>query len=102
MPRIQSLRLGNGLDELVDVGPIINAKQLNRVHNYTEIGMEEGATLVTGGAVAHLQGELAPGNFYQPTLFTDVRPEMRIAQEEIFGPTLSVIRVDSLEEAISR
>jgi aldehyde dehydrogenase (NAD+) len=100
VPRIQGLRLGNGLDEQVDVGPIINTKQLNRVHNYTEIGMEEGATLVTGGAVAHLQGELAGGNFYSPTLFTDVRPEMRIAQEEIFGPTLSVIRIDSLEEAI--
>ncbi len=100
VPRIQGLRLGNGLDEQVDVGPIINAKQLNRVHNYTEIGREEGATLVTGGAVAYLQGELAHGNFYQPTLFTDVRPEMRIAQEEIFGPTLSVISIDSLEEAI--
>lgn len=100
VPRMQSLRLGNGLDEDVDVGPIINAKQLAKVHNYTTLGQAEGATLVTGGAVAHLAGELAGGNFYEPTLFTGVQPEMRIAQEEIFGPTLSVLTIDSLAEAI--
>ncbi len=100
VPRIRALRLGNGLDENVDVGPIINAKQLARVQNYTEIGLEEGAELVTGGAVAYLKGNLTNGHFYQPTLFTHVRPDMRIAQEEIFGPTLSVITIDSLDEAI--
>lgn len=100
VPRIEALRLGNGLDEQVDVGPIINAKQLEKIHAYTEIGKAEGATLVTGGHIAR-EGVLAHGNFYQPTLFTDVRPTMRIAQEEIFGPTLSVIAVDSLDEAIA-
>jgi acyl-CoA reductase-like NAD-dependent aldehyde dehydrogenase len=100
VPRIEALRLGNGLDESVDVGPLINAGQLERVHRYTEIGKAEGATLVTGGEPAR-EGELARGHFYRPTLFVDVHPRMRIAQEEIFGPTLSVIEVASLEEAIA-
>ena len=100
VPRIEQLRLGNGLDEQVDVGPIINASQLEKIHSYTEIGKAEGATLVTGGAIAR-EGDLARGHFYRPTLFSDVRPEMRLAQEEIFGPTLSVIDVASLDEAIA-
>ncbi len=99
VPRIKRLRLGNGLNDGVDVGPVINATQLAKIHSYTEIGKDEGATLVTGGSPVH-EGELAGGNFYQPTLFTDVRPHMRIAQEEIFGPVLSMIEVHSLEEAI--
>ncbi|MGB8344671.1 MAG: aldehyde dehydrogenase family protein [Ktedonobacteraceae bacterium] len=100
VPRIEALRLGNGLDENVDVGPVINRSQLEKIHSYTEIGKAEGATLVTGGSVAD-EGELAKGTFYCPTLFADVTPEMRLAQEEIFGPTLSVIEVGSLEEAIA-
>lgn len=100
LPRIEQLRLGNGLDETVDVGPVINAAQLEKIHSYTEIGKAEGATLVTGGSIAD-EGELAKGHFYRPTLFTDVRPEMRLAQEEIFGPTLSLIEVGSFEEAIA-
>jgi len=100
VPRIEQLRLGNGLDETVDVGPIINASQLEKIHSYTGIGKVEGATLVTGGSIAR-EGELARGHFYHPTLFTDVRPDMRLAQEEIFGPTLSVIEVASFEEAIA-
>ncbi len=100
VPRVELLRLGNGLDESVDVGPVINATQLAKIHSYTEIGKDEGATLVTGGHRVR-KGELARGNFYQPTLFTNVRPGMRIAQEEIFGPVLSMIEVQSLEEAIA-
>lgn len=100
VPRIEQLRLGNGLDENVDVGPVINASQLEKIHNYTGIGQAEGATLVTGGSIAR-EGDLARGYFYRPTLFTAVRPEMRLAQEEIFGPTLSVIDVASLDEAIA-
>lgn len=99
-PRIEQLRMGNGLDEQVDVGPIINASQLENIHSYTEIGKAEGATLVTGGSIAD-EGELAKGHFYRPTLFTDVLPDMRIAQEEIFGPTLSVIDAASFDEAIT-
>ncbi len=100
LPRIQALRLGNGLDEQCDVGPIINAKQLEKVHRYTEVGKAEGATLVVGGEIAR-EGELTHGFFYRPTLFKDVQPDMRIAREEIFGPTLSVIAVRSLDEAIA-
>ena len=100
LPRIEQLRLGNGLDEQVDVGPVINASQLEKIHSYTDIGKKEGATLLTGGAIAN-EGELAKGHFYRPTLFADVKPEMRLAQEEIFGPTLSVIEVATFDEAIA-
>jgi aldehyde dehydrogenase (NAD+) len=100
VPRIEKLRLGNGLDESVDVGPVINASQIEKIHSYTGIGKNEGATLVTGGAIAN-EGELAKGHFYRPTLFADVRPDMRLAQEEIFGPTLSVIEVETEDEAIA-
>ena len=100
VPRIEQLRLGNGLDENVDVGPIINASQLEKIVDYTKIGRDEGATLVTGGSIAN-EGELAKGHFYRPTLFTNVRPDMRLAQEEIFGPTLSVIDAASFDEAIA-
>src|SRR6266700_4077167 len=100
VPRIEQLRLGNGLDESVDVGPVINHSQLEKIHSYTAIGQAEGATLVIGGSIAN-NGELARGHFYRPTLFTDVRPNMRLAQEEIFGPTLSVIEAGSFDEAIA-
>lgn len=99
VPRIERLRLGDGLEPTTDVGPVINRRALEKIHRYTEIGIAEGATLVTGGGAA-AEGALAKGSFYRPTLFTDVRPEMRIAQEEIFGPTTAVIAADSLEEAI--
>src|SRR5438552_1606155 len=65
VPRIEQLRLGNGLDEAVDVGPVINASQLEKIHSYTEIGRAEGATLVTGGSIAS-EGGLARGHFYRP------------------------------------
>src|SRR5260370_21738261 len=100
VPRIEALRLGNGLDESVDVRPVINLPQLEKIHSHTEIGLAGGATLVTGGAIAG-EGELSHGHFYRPTLFTGVRPTMRLAQEEIFGPVLSVVDVGSLEEAIA-
>ena len=98
--RAESLRVGDGLAEGVDVGPIINERQLRRVHSYTGVGVAEGARLVTGGAVLD-QGDLARGHFYAPTVFAGVGPTMRIAQEEIFGPTVAVIEAGSLEEAIA-
>jgi len=94
------LRIGNPLDEGTQIGPIVNQKQLERVHRYTGIGMEEGARLLCGGET-YTEGDCAKGFFYRPTLFADVRPDMRIAQEEIFGPTAVMISVDSLEEAIA-
>lgn len=97
--RASKLRLGNGALDTTDVGPVINRSQRNNIHEYTKIGLEEGANLLTGGRVAE-EGDLAKGAFYYPTLFNKVRPNMRIAQEEIFGPTTVIIGVDSLEEAI--
>jgi aldehyde dehydrogenase (NAD+) len=97
--RSSALRLGDGLEDGVDVGPVINERQLQRVHSYTEIGRGEGATLALGGEVAR-DGGLQHGYFYRPTIFTDVTPSMRIAQEEIFGPTTAVIPVGALDAAI--
>jgi alpha-ketoglutaric semialdehyde dehydrogenase len=82
----------------VQVGPVVNNEQLERVHRYTGIGQSEGARLVAGGRT--LGGELDGGYFYAPTLFDHVTSNMRIAQEEIFGPTVSVIQVDNYDEAI--
>jgi aldehyde dehydrogenase (NAD+) len=97
--RADALRLGDGLDPNVDVGPLINERQLQRIERYVALGKEEGAKLVTGGS-RETRGACAKGWFYRPTIFTDVKPHMRIAQEEIFGPVLAVIKVASFQEAI--
>ncbi|MBV8302144.1 MAG: aldehyde dehydrogenase family protein [Candidatus Dormibacteraeota bacterium] len=97
--RAARLRLGDGADSGVEVGPVINSAQLQRIHSYTGIGRDEGATLLLGGEVAR-DGALAKGHFYQPTVFGDVRPEMRIAQEEIFGPTTAIIPVPDADAAL--
>lgn len=98
--RARELRLGDGLDDGVDVGPVINRTQLDRIHSYTAVGTAEGATLALGGEIA-TEGELSEGHFYRPTVFTHVTASMRIAREEIFGPTISVIPVADLDEALS-
>jgi aldehyde dehydrogenase (NAD+) len=98
--RAQSLRIGNGLDSQTEMGPLINEKQLKRVLGYIEIGKQESAQLRCGGARL-TDGNYAHGYFVQPTVFTGVKPTMHIAQEEIFGPVLSVIEVDSLDEAVA-
>ncbi|MEN3038241.1 MAG: aldehyde dehydrogenase family protein [Candidatus Kryptonium sp.] len=97
--RVKKLKVGNGLDESTEMGPIINEAQLNKIHEYVEIGKQEGAKLLIGGHRL-TGGEYDKGWFYAPTIFVDVHPKMRIAQEEIFGPVLSVIKVKSFEEAI--
>lgn len=94
--RTKNLKLGNGLDESTDIGPVINNSQLKKVSKYVEIGKDEGAKLVMGGKTARP----LPGYFFEPTIFTDVSSDMRIAQEEIFGPVLSIISTGSLDEAI--
>ncbi len=94
--RTKKLRLGSGLDENVDIGPVINNSQLQKIAKYVEIGKEEGAKLMMGGKIV----KPLPGYFFEPTIFTDVAPDMRIAQEEIFGPVLSLLRAGSLDEAI--
>jgi aldehyde dehydrogenase (NAD+) len=81
------------------MGPLINQAAREKVLRYIEIGKQEGARLVTGGAIYDVD-QCAHGYFFQPTLFDQVTPNMRIAQEEIFGPVLSIIEIGSLEEAI--
>ena len=98
--RTRALRVGDGLRADVEVGPVINDTQLQRIHSYTEIGVDEGASLLIGGEIAR-DGELADGSFYRPTIFAGATPTMRIAQEEIFGPTTVVIPVDDVDDALA-
>ena len=95
----EKMRLGPGWEEDTDVGPLINRGALEKVDSYTTIGKDEGAKLLTGGEIASGNG-LGDGFFYRPTIFGDVEPGMRIAQEEIFGPTTALIPVRSFDEAI--
>jgi aldehyde dehydrogenase (NAD+) len=95
----KKLKLGNGLDETTDVGPLVSEAQLNTVHKYVEIGKSEGAKVLCGGERA-MEGELSKGFFYKPTIFGDVTPQMRIAQEEIFGPVLAIMKAKDYEDAI--
>jgi alpha-ketoglutaric semialdehyde dehydrogenase len=97
---VQSLRVGDGLDPAAQVGPSVSEAQLETVMRYVEIGQQEGARLVTGGHRLE-SGAHARGWFHEPTVFADVDPRMRIAQEEIFGPVVSVMRCHSLDEAIA-
>jgi acyl-CoA reductase-like NAD-dependent aldehyde dehydrogenase len=97
--RAGRLRLGSGLDETVDVGPLINAGATDKVAGYVDVGRTEG-DLVAGGEPAS-EGDLAHGHFFRPTIFGNVMPMARIAQEEIFGPVLSVVPVDDYGAAIT-
>jgi aldehyde dehydrogenase (NAD+) len=97
--RAQKLKVGPGLDESVDVGPQINEQQVATTEKYVGIGKNEGAKLEAGGKALN-QPELAHGWFFEPTVFTEVDPKMRIAQEEIFGPVVSVIPCENFEQAI--
>jgi len=93
------LRLGDGLKRETDMGPVVNESQFNKILKYIEIGKGEGAKLILGGR-AHQKGDCSRGYFIEPTIFGEVKPEMRIAQEEIFGPVVSVIKAEGLEDAI--
>ena len=97
--RAASMRIGHGADPTTEMGPSVDESQFKTVLSYVDIGREDGAKLVYGGARA--QGdELDKGYFVQPTVFDHVTPDMRIAREEIFGPVLSVLRVNDFEEAM--
>lgn len=99
--RTETLRVGVGLaDPTVDIGPVINREQLERIHGYVEIGRQEGAKILTGGRILDA-GEFAAGCFYAPTVLDDVGLDMRVAQEEIFGPVTGLIAVDGLDEALA-
>jgi len=97
--RAKKLKVGNGLDEKVQMGPAVNQKQLETDLSYVEVGKNEGAKLVCGGNRLD-KGEYQHGWFMEPTVFTDVDPKMRIAQEEIFGPVVSIIPCDGMDDAV--
>jgi aldehyde dehydrogenase (NAD+) len=97
--RAKKLKVGNGLDETVQMGPAINQKQLQTDLEYVEIGKNEGAKLVCGGHRLD-KGDYQYGCFMEPTIFIDVDRKMRIAQEEIFGPVVSIIPCDGMEDAV--
>ncbi len=93
--RAKKLKVGYGLENGIEIGPLVNRQALEKVHGYTEIGLKEGAKLLTGGKRIG-----AKGFFYSPTVFTDASTEMRIAQEEIFGPTTAIIASTNIDDAI--
>jgi acyl-CoA reductase-like NAD-dependent aldehyde dehydrogenase len=97
--RAESMRIGPGWEDDSDLGPVINKAAIEKIHSYTGIGSDEGASLLTGGEPA-TDGDLARGFYYRPTVFADVDPQMRIAQEEIFGPTTALIKVRDYDEAL--
>jgi acyl-CoA reductase-like NAD-dependent aldehyde dehydrogenase len=97
--RAEKMRLGPGWEDDTDIGPVINRAAIDKIHSYTKIGQDEGARLLTGGEIA-TEGDLAKGFFYRPTIFGDVDAQMRIAQEEIFGPTTALIKVRDFDEAL--
>ena len=97
--RVKSLKVGDGLDASTDMGPCINEQQLKTVMSYVEIGKNESAKLLTGGNRLD-SGAYAKGWFHAPTVFGNCAPTMRIAQEEIFGPVVAVIPIESLEQAV--
>ncbi len=95
--RINKLKLGYGLNPGVEIGPVVNESAMNKILEYIEIGKKEGAELLTGG---ERDTQAGPGWFVKPTLFDNVKPNMRIAQEEIFGPVTALIPVNDFDEAI--
>ena len=96
----QQLTVGSGLEAGSDLGPIINPVQLKKVEGYMAVGEEEGAVIACGGQVATVpEGE--HGYWFEPTVFVNARPEMRIAQEEIFGPVTAIIPAEDLDDAIA-
>ncbi|MBT2326871.1 aldehyde dehydrogenase family protein [Variovorax paradoxus] len=97
----RSIRVGDSLDPQTQMGPLVSARQLERVGGYFSEGVREGATLVTGGARIE-DGALARGFFVSPTVFSNVNDDMRIAREEIFGPVISAIRFSDVDDVIRR
>jgi aldehyde dehydrogenase (NAD+) len=97
--RARKLKVGNGLDESVEVGPQVNVSQIETSRKYVEIALAEGAKLLTGGHVL-TEGIYVHGTFFEPTVLGGVTPNLRIAREEVFGPVVSLIEFDTFEEAI--
>lgn len=99
LDRVSKLKIGNALKPETDVGPVINAQRLESIQRYIEIGEEEGAKLLVGGKPL-TNGNYGKGFYFAPTVFDNVNKEMRLAQEEIFGPVTSVITFETPDEAI--
>jgi alpha-ketoglutaric semialdehyde dehydrogenase len=97
--RARKLRVGNGLDESVEVGPQVNVSQIGTSKKYVAIALAEGAKLLTGGHPL-TEGDYAKGTFFEPTVLDSVTPSMRIAREEVFGPVVSLIEFSAFDEAI--
>src|SRR5207247_3667358 len=98
----RKITVGDPLDKATQMGPQVSQEQLDRVRSYVAIGREEGATVLTGGAPPKLEGNLQNGYFFQPTIFSEVKNQMRIAQEEIFGPVISVITFTDEDDLIKQ
>jgi len=98
--RTKALRVGNGADPKIEVGPVINQDAVEKILSYIDIGQNEDGATLAGGGHQLTKGDYGHGYYIEPTVFTDVSPDMRIAQEEIFGPVTSVIPTNSLEEAV--
>jgi aldehyde dehydrogenase (NAD+) len=97
--KTRKLRIGNGMEKGVDIGPCVDEGQMKTVLQYIDVGRKDGAKLLCGGNRVSGPG-YDKGYFVEPTIFTDVTPEMRIAQEEIFGPVLAVLPTKDFEAAI--
>jgi aldehyde dehydrogenase (NAD+) len=97
----KKLKVGNGIDPNTQIGPLVSAQQMERVSGYLAIGQKEGARALAGGAPL-TEGALSKGYFVPPTVFANVRDDMRIAQEEIFGPVISAIPFTDTDELIKR
>ena len=97
--RARTIKIGDPLDAQTDLGPVISRVQRERIMGYIELGQKEGATLPFGGSLPR-GTRFEKGHWVEPTIFTDVRNNMRIAQEEIFGPVISVIRYSDVDEAV--
>jgi aldehyde dehydrogenase (NAD+) len=98
--KTETLKLGDGLLDGTQVGPVVNEQQVQTVEKYVKIGKEEGAKVMAGGVRETAKG-CENGYFFKPTILGDVLPTMRVAKEEIFGPVLSVIKIKSFDEAIT-
>src|SRR5947208_1156882 len=100
--KAQKIKVGDPMDATTHMGPQVSEVQLNRIKGYVDIAREEGANVLTGGCPPALEGDFQKGYFFQPTIFSDVKNQMRVAQEEIFGPVTSVITFKDEEELIKQ
>jgi len=100
--KAQKVRVGDPMDAATHMGPQVSEEQLNRIKGYVDIAREEGAQVLTGGCPPELEGDFQRGYFFQPTIFGDVKNQMRVAQEEIFGPVTSVITFTDEEDLVKQ